>query len=427
MGYFVRTTATVPFSTSKLQDLDNPGEQIFPVTTRELGPIAGTTPKILHHGLVVEKSGNFRYREFVTFHGDYVYPEYLLAYRRVDSSHPKEQVDLVIGGATGKNASKVNGIYESTNQVYNGKLLFQKRGMPDLWLCFKASNRVWMVHSTADNDANIDIALCHCNDKDLDDPKRALSWKVWEQSSGWEDQANVKCVELLSSLVIGGATGANSSSVNGIYEPTSEVYNGKLLFKKRDMSDIWLRFEESTRFWVVSSTTDKDAKNDVGFCHSSDKDLDDPKLALVWKVFNGSSQRKRATSTFLNSLWNVWNGSSFESEGDVKCVELLSSVVIRGAAGKNASKVNGIYEPTSEVYNGKLLFKKRDMKDLWLRFEASTSSWMVSSTADKDENNSVGWCHCNDEHLNDPKRALVWKVRKGSSFEEQVEVKCVQL
>ena len=378
---------------------------------------------------MVEKSGNFRYREFVTFHGDYVYPEYLLAYRRVDSSHPKEKVDLVIGGATGKNASKVNGIYESRNEVYNGKLLFQKRGMPDLWLCFKASNRVWMVNSSVDNDTNIDIALCHCKDKHLDDPKRALAWKVREDS-GWEDQANVKCLELLSSVVIGGATGTNASSVNGIYEPTSEVYNGKLLFKKREMSDIWLRFEESTRFWMVSSTTDKDAKNDVGFCHSSDKDLDDPKLALVWKVLNGSSQRTRPTSSVLNSLWKVWNGSSFEGEGDVKCVELLSSVVIRGAAGKNASKVNGIYEPTSEVYNGKLLFKKRDMKDLWLRFEASTSSWMVSS--DKldcrqgREQVVVGWSHCLDEHLNDPKRALVWKVRKGSSFEDQGDVKCVR-
>ena len=89
MGSFVRTTATVPFSTNKLENLDNPGEKIFPITTRELGPIAGTTPRILHHGLLVEKSEYLRYREFVTFHGDYVYPEYLLAYKRVDSSQPK--------------------------------------------------------------------------------------------------------------------------------------------------------------------------------------------------------------------------------------------------------------------------------------------------------------------------------------------------
>ena len=58
--------------------------------------------------------------------------------------------------------------------------------------------------------------------------------------------------------------------VNGIYEPVTEVYNGKLLFQKRGIPDVWLRFEASTRFWVVSSTADKDSKKNLGWCHYTD-------------------------------------------------------------------------------------------------------------------------------------------------------------
>jgi hypothetical protein len=77
-------------------------------------------------------------------------------------------------------------------------------------------------------------------------------------------ETNVKCVELLSSVVIGGATGTNAAKVNGIYEPTIELYNGKLLFQKHGMKDHWLHFDASTGFWIVSSTAGKDAKNTLG-------------------------------------------------------------------------------------------------------------------------------------------------------------------
>ena len=64
--------------------LDGNGELVFPRSERELAPIAGVTPPVLHHSLIVEQGGllNMRYREFVVFHGEYVRPEYLVAYQR---------------------------------------------------------------------------------------------------------------------------------------------------------------------------------------------------------------------------------------------------------------------------------------------------------------------------------------------------------
>ena len=67
-------------------DLDRPGKKVFPISPRELGTIPGVTPATLFHGLIVEDHKpptNLRFREFLVFHGEYAYPEYMLAYRRV--------------------------------------------------------------------------------------------------------------------------------------------------------------------------------------------------------------------------------------------------------------------------------------------------------------------------------------------------------
>jgi hypothetical protein len=46
--------------------------------------VPGCEPPALHyHSLLAELGGSIRrYREFVIFHGDHVYPEYVVAYRR---------------------------------------------------------------------------------------------------------------------------------------------------------------------------------------------------------------------------------------------------------------------------------------------------------------------------------------------------------
>jgi len=58
------------------------GERLFPMTDRELLPIGGVWGA--HHHALVGDTGDIidRYREFIFFHGDSLYPEYLLAYHR---------------------------------------------------------------------------------------------------------------------------------------------------------------------------------------------------------------------------------------------------------------------------------------------------------------------------------------------------------
>lgn len=59
------------------------GANIWSSAQRELSYIPGTSPPEPFHGLVAEVGGRIqRYREFITFHGDRIYPEYLIAYQR---------------------------------------------------------------------------------------------------------------------------------------------------------------------------------------------------------------------------------------------------------------------------------------------------------------------------------------------------------
>jgi hypothetical protein len=48
-----------------------------------LKAVPGCEPPLHYHSLLAELGGSIhRYREFVVFHGDHVYPEYVVAYRR---------------------------------------------------------------------------------------------------------------------------------------------------------------------------------------------------------------------------------------------------------------------------------------------------------------------------------------------------------
>lgn len=71
------------FCVTKDARTDASGASIWSSAQRELAYIPGVSPPEPFHGLLGETGGSIqRYREFITFHGDRIYPEYLLAYHR---------------------------------------------------------------------------------------------------------------------------------------------------------------------------------------------------------------------------------------------------------------------------------------------------------------------------------------------------------
>jgi len=83
MGYYVRSNdGTIALDTVGTAALDT--VHANPLDKRELNTIPGVTPPLHYHALLVELGERIlRYREIVQFHASRIYPEYVIAYKRV--------------------------------------------------------------------------------------------------------------------------------------------------------------------------------------------------------------------------------------------------------------------------------------------------------------------------------------------------------
>eukprot|EP00947_MAST-08B_sp_MAST-8B-sp1_P005599 g5599.t1 len=332
---------------------------------------------------------------------------------------------VTISGATGPNAAAVNGDYLPTGEIYNGKPLFRKSRDAGKWLRYVTHDgrNTWMVSPTADKEENKGAGWAWCDEKGLHDPADAgATWKVWDGTQS-QKQAAVACVVTVRPVTISGATGPNAAAVNGTYLPTPEIYNGKPLFFKFRDPDKWLRYvtHDGRNTWMVSPTADKEENKGAGWAWCDEKGLHDPADA--------------------GATWNVWDGTQSQKQAAVACVVMVRPVTISGTTGPNAAAVNGDYLPTGDIYNGKPLFRKSGDPDKWLRYVThdERNTWMVSPTADKEENKGAGWAYCNEKGLHDPAdtgagwlRGIAatsrdgWDVWDGTQFQKEAAVACVR-
>jgi hypothetical protein len=80
LGHQVRTQQAGRDATST-----DTSRRVFPISFRELDTVAGVSPPVHHHSLLADVIGiGRRYREYIVFHSEYIYPEYLLAYQRYE-------------------------------------------------------------------------------------------------------------------------------------------------------------------------------------------------------------------------------------------------------------------------------------------------------------------------------------------------------
>ena len=85
LGHQVRTTQYGRSAKS----MDG-GFPVFPISFRELSDVPGVSPPVRYHSLladVMPPHGSMRYREYIVFHSELIYPEYVIAYQRFRGGH----------------------------------------------------------------------------------------------------------------------------------------------------------------------------------------------------------------------------------------------------------------------------------------------------------------------------------------------------
>jgi len=98
-----------------------------------------------------------------------------------------------------------------------------------------------------------------------------------------------------------------------------------------------------------------------------------------------------------------------------------AAIMVAGVMGEKADKLNGWYQTTVDLQNGKPLFRKLEDSAAWLRFTRD-KMWIFSDTSDKDLNNSDGWCVSVEAGKDLPTHVHSWKIEKE---EEEAQIKCI--
>jgi hypothetical protein len=98
-----------------------------------------------------------------------------------------------------------------------------------------------------------------------------------------------------------------------------------------------------------------------------------------------------------------------------------AAIMVAGVMGEKADLLNGWYETTVDLQNGKPLFRKLKTPDTWLRFTRD-NTWMFSDTSDKDLNNTDGWCVSVEAGKDLPTHVHSWKIEKE---EDEAQIKCI--
>jgi hypothetical protein len=107
--------------------------------------------------------------------------------------------DVIIAGVVGWRKYELNGLYEATGDLYNGKPLFRKRNDPGgacEWLRNDKRNQ-WLFSKTQDKDANNTACLCCSLEAGKDHPTHVNKWNIlkWHYLT-WEEHAPMKCISL---------------------------------------------------------------------------------------------------------------------------------------------------------------------------------------------------------------------------------------
>lgn len=141
----------------------------------------------------------------------------------------------------------------------------------------------------------------------------------------------------VTSLTILGASGPTARSINGEYDPTGTLYNGRPLLGRRDGTPGWFRFTKKGS-WMVSNTQHKDANDNTGVLVSVGLDRFDPTKVGTWLVW-GANRTWEHQDVMVAATTSVHHESMSDTSG--RTVKKPKVVAVRSIT-KAAHKVQAV-------------------------------------------------------------------------------------
>ena len=100
---------------------------------------------------------------------------------------------------------------------------------------------------------------------------------------------------------------------------------------------------------------------------------------------------------------------------------------ISGAEGRNAWRVNGVFDPVEGVSEGMPVYRKRDNADEWLEYDAPRRRWVVTSTEGRGTGAGCAFLRSDPPRLPDHTLGSVWEVPDGDGVVDQPSVSVTQV
>eukprot|EP00729_Bicosta_minor_P019029 gene19029-biopygen8482 len=139
-------------------------------------------------------------------------------------------------------------------------------------------------------------------------------------------------------------------------------------------------------------------------------DNGDGTYSCSYTLPDGAEEQEWALEALLNGEHVV--GSPFALNVEA-AVTSLGGVEIKGAAGLNGARVNGMYEKIEEMQNGKPVYIKVGSTGMACCWYDPNGMWTVSSSTEKDANEATGYAHSIETGLAAPELATQWDVLSG--------------
>ena len=337
-----------------------------------------------------------------------------------------------ITGIMGPSAT-LNGVYEATREMSGDMPLYVKVGNNDVCMEYCAPNMQWQVKKTEHKGGDLCFVCCDVPVKCLPEKCPAGKWEVGtgfmlvplhtvtvslvskEEVEACREELEREAARVVigrHNVCITGATGVNAGHINGVYQPTNEMYGNATVYIKVEDENMCMEYNSSSQSWLVRLTAAKGTQLCAARCAVPAKCLPEECPVGKWYVYEDPKkfvpQRAVTVSLLSDDVASAVVGPGDDDDEDKPKAAMMkvdtdpaaaqtagvdiASPRITGTMGPYGDLINGVYEATREMSGDMPVYVKVGNNDVCLEYHAPTKMWQVKSTDNKGKDRC--WAHC---------------------------------